>query len=73
MIIGASMPMGALTLKATYATLEVGGTDTVQQVGIGARYALSKRTDLYTSYANNSKAAAGTKKNGMEFGVQHNF
>ena len=73
MIVGASMPMGALTLKATYATLEVGGTDTIQQVGIGARYALSKRTDVYTSYANNSKAAAGTKKNGMEIGVQHNF
>jgi predicted porin len=45
----------------------------VQQLGLGARYALSKRTDLYTSYANNSKAAAGTKKNGMEFGMQHNF
>jgi predicted porin len=72
MIVGASMPMGALTLKATYATLEVGGADTIQQVGIGARYALSKRTDVYTSYANNSKSTAA-KKNGVEIGVQHNF
>jgi predicted porin len=72
MIVGASMPMGALTLKATYATLEADGVDTIQQVGIGARYALSKRTDVYTSYANNSKSTAA-KKNGIEIGVQHNF
>lgn len=73
MVLGLTVPMGAVTLKASYATLEVGNVKTVQQLGLGARYALSKRTDLYTSYANNSKAAAGTKKNGMEFGVQHNF
>lgn len=72
MIVGAAMPMGALTLKLTYATVEVGGVDTVQQLGLGARYALSKRTDVYTSYANNSKSTAD-KKNGIEFGVQHNF
>jgi predicted porin len=72
MIVGAAVPMGALTLKLTYATLEVGGVDTVQQLGLGARYALSKRTDLYTSYANNSKSTAA-KKNGIEFGVHHNF
>jgi predicted porin len=73
MVLGLTVPMGAVTLKASYATVEVGNAKTVQQLGLGARYALSKRTDLYTSYANNSKAAAGTKKNGMEFGVQHNF
>jgi predicted porin len=73
MVLGLVVPMGAVTLKASYATLEVGNVKTVQQLGLGARYALSKRTDLYTSFANNSKAAAGTKKNGMEFGMQHNF
>jgi predicted porin len=73
MLLGLTVPMGALSLKASYGTLEVGSNKTVQQMGLGARYALSKRTDLYTSYANNSKAAAGTKKNGMEFGMQHNF
>jgi predicted porin len=72
-LLGLTVPMGALTLKASYGTLEVAGKKTVQQTGLGARYALSKRTDLYTSFANNSKAAAGTKKNGMEFGMQHNF
>ena len=73
MVLGLTVPMGALSLKASYATLEVANVKTVQQLGLGARYALSKRTDLYTSYANNSKAAAGTKKNGIEFGVHHNF
>ena len=72
MIIGAAVPMGAVTLKATYATLEVADVKTVQQLGLGARYALSKRTDVYASYANNSKSIAA-KKNGMELGVQHNF
>jgi predicted porin len=72
MLLGLVVPMGALQLKASYATLEVAGKDTVQQMGLGARYALSKRTDVYTSYANNSKSTAA-KKNGIEFGVQHNF
>jgi predicted porin len=73
MVLGLTVPMGALSLKASYATLEVANVKTIQQLGLGARYALSKRTDLYTSYATNSKAAAGTKKNGIEFGVHHNF
>jgi predicted porin len=73
MLFGLTVPMGALTLKASYGILEVANVKTVQQMGLGARYALSKRTDLYTSYANNSKAAAGTKKNGIEFGLQTNF
>lgn len=73
MVFGLTVPMGALTLKASYATLEVADVKTIQQLGLGARYALSKRTNIYTSFASNSKAAAGTKKNGMEFGFQHNF
>jgi predicted porin len=72
MVLGLTVPMGALSLKASYATLEVANVKTVQQLGLGARYALSKRTDLYTSYANNSKSTAA-KKNGIEFGVHHNF
>jgi predicted porin len=72
MVLGLTVPMGALTLKASYGILEVANVKTVQQLGLGARYALSKRTDLYTSYANNSKSTAA-KKNGIEFGVHHNF
>ena len=70
-VLGLVVPMGALTLKASYAQLEVGNTETIKQLGLGARYALSKRTDLYTSVANNSKAASD--KTGYEFGIQHNF
>jgi predicted porin len=70
-VLGLVVPMGALTLKASYATLEVGDTDTVKKLGLGARYALSKRTDLYASVANDSKAA--NDKTGYEFGIQHNF
>jgi predicted porin len=69
--LGLVVPMGALTLKASYATLEVADVKTVSQLGLGARYALSKRTDVYTSFARNSKAA--TEKSGWEIGVQHNF
>jgi len=71
MTLGLVVPMGALSLKASYATLEVANVKTVQQLGLGMRYALSKRTYIYSSYANNSKAAA--KKNGFELGLQHNF
>ena len=70
-LLGLVVPMGALTLKASYGTLEVNNVKTVQQLGLGMRYALSKRTDIYSSYANNSKAAA--RKNGFELGLQHNF
>jgi predicted porin len=71
MILGLVVPMGALTLKASYATLEVNNTKTISQLGLGARYALSKRTDVYGSYARNSKATVD--KTGFEIGLQHNF
>ncbi|MDP3343761.1 MAG: porin [Hydrogenophaga sp.] len=71
MTLGLVVPMGAVTLKASYATLEVGNVKTVSQLGLGARYALSKRTDVYTSYARNSKATVD--KTGFEIGLQHNF
>jgi predicted porin len=71
-ILGLVVPMGALTLKASFSTLEVNDVKTVSQLGLGARYALSKRTDVYGSYARNSKAAA-VDKTGFEIGLQHNF
>lgn len=71
MTLGLVVPMGAITLKASYGTLEVANVKTVSQLGLGARYALSKRTDVYTSYARNSKATVD--KTGFEIGLQHNF
>lgn len=71
MLFGLTVPMGALTLKASYGKLEVNNVDTVSQLGLGMRYALSKRTDIYSSYARNSKRT--TDKSGFELGLQHNF
>lgn len=71
MTLGLVVPMGAVTLKASFGTLEVANVKTVSQLGLGARYALSKRTDVYTSFARNSKVA--TEKSGWEIGLQHNF
>jgi predicted porin len=78
MTLGLVVPMGALTLKASYATLEVGNIKTVAKLGLGARYALSKRTDVYTSYARDSldrnlARAVNVDKTGFEIGLQHNF
>ena len=70
-LLGLVVPMGALTLKASYATLEVNDVKTVNQFGLGMRYALSKRTDIYSSFANNSKRTSN--KSGFELGLQHNF
>jgi predicted porin len=70
-VVGVTVPMGAATLKASYARMKSDDTTTISQLGLGARYALSKRTDLYTSYARNNKAAA--EKSGYEFGMTHNF
>jgi predicted porin len=72
MLLGVVVPMGALTLKASYATLEVNNVKTVSQLGLGMRYALSKRTDIYSSFARNSKAAA-IDRTGFELGLHHNF
>lgn len=70
-LLGLVVPMGALTLKASYGTLEVNDVKTISQLGLGARYALSKRTDVYTSFARDSKRT--TEKSGWEIGLQHNF
>lgn len=71
MTLGLVVPMGAITLKASFGTLEVANVKTVSKLGLGARYALSKRTDVYTSYARDSKATVD--KTGFEIGLQHNF
>lgn len=71
LLFGLVVPLGAVTLKSSYGTLEVGGTKTVQQASVQMRYALSKRTDVYTTLVNNSKRT--TNKSGAEFGILHNF
>lgn len=79
-VLGLTAPMGPWTFKASYARLKqdnlvTGNEDTtVSQLGVGARYALSKRTDVYTSFARDSKKTTGDEdKSGFEFGVKHTF
>lgn len=65
-------PFGAVTLKAGYGQSKLdGAVASVKKTGIGADYALSKRTTLYTSFG--SDAAQTTDKTGFDFGIRHNF
>jgi len=64
-MIGATVPMGATVLRASYATKKasidgVGSTSAGKQLAVGAIYSLSKRTSLYGTYAtlNNNQGFA---------------
>lgn len=65
MIVGATVPMGASSIKVSYIKRQdkaVANRD-VQQFAVGYTYDLSKRTAIYTSYSyldNDPLAAAGT-------------
>ena len=88
-MLGASVPFGKATFLAGYGSVEdkaLSNAD-ASKFSIGARYALSKRTSLYTNYAhinNDSRATyainpmgnnAGTSAgvNGFDLGIKHTF
>lgn len=78
--IGVDVPVGAaLTLSASYAQSKdnaAAGNDKRKGFGLGAKYALSKRTALYGGYeADNSKVSGTTtlKHDLFAVGVQHRF
>ena len=88
-MLGASVPFGKATFLAGYGRVEdktLSNAD-ADKWSIGARYALSKRTSLYTDFAhisNDSRAAytinpmgnnAGTSAgvNGFDLGIKHTF
>ena len=85
-ILGATAPMGAVTLKASYVAAK-NSKEMANQFALGAIYDLSKRTSVYATYsvlaneAGNGKsvgsAAAsnftGLKSTGFETGVKHSF
>lgn len=88
MLIGATVPMGAGTFKASYIKSDgSGSTFDATQVSLGFVYDLSKRTAVYTHYArvNNDGNATfaigggpagirgGQTSTGYEFGVRHSF
>ncbi len=67
-------PFGAVTLKAGYGQSKLdGATASVKKTGIGADYAMSKRTTLYTSYGRDAAWTTDTTKTGFDFGIRHNF
>ena len=98
--VGASVPVGASTFRANYVRVDAKGValnannvttrnidaDDANQFSIGYQYDLSKRTALYTTYAQikNKGAAnftvatppvavAGQKSQGFEAGIRHSF
>jgi predicted porin len=84
-MIGVSAPIGAGTILASYIRRNDdigGGTRDADQWAIGYTHALSKRTNLYTSYARikndaaatvGSPAAAGLDPSIFNIGVRHRF
>jgi predicted porin len=87
-IVGLIVPMGATTIKATYATKSVDTADSTgefgaKQLALGVAHALSKRTDVYVQYArvtNDANAhygvltpTAGSNATAYQVGVRHAF
>lgn len=76
---GVSVPMGAITLGAVYAVNKEGsstlGDGKAQGWGIGADYALSKRTALNVSYGDRTKLAGVADNNGDQYRIRlmHSF
>jgi predicted porin len=88
LMVGASMPVGKATLRASYHKVDGGGSISnreAKKFAIGAQYDLSRRTALYTNYAtlDNSNTSltvaagsalrAGDGSSGYEFGIRHAF
>lgn len=82
-LVGVSAPFGASTVLASYIRHINKATSDADsnQIAIGYTYALSKRTNLYTSYArlvNDNKAKIATDTNGatdklFNVGIRHTF
>jgi len=87
-IVGLIVPMGANTIKASYAMKSVDTADGTgefgaKQFGLGFIHALSKRTDIYAQYGrvtNDANAQAGvlapnvgTSSTAYQFGLRHAF
>jgi len=65
------VPLGAGQIRASYGEYKNAGTVGSQKLSLGYYYSLSKRTAVYTNFANERKALS--EKSGYEFGLQHLF
>ena len=86
-LIGATVPVGAVDIKAMYATNKVDdnanvagiGGGTTRKFGIGAHYNFSKRTKVYVDYGKVSGdltaigAAVDADSGGYDLGIKHSF
>lgn len=85
-LVGVTVPLGAHTVLASYIRKDdkTGFNQDADQVAVGYRYALSKRTDLYAAYAriSNDRGAsytvgsaieAGSGDKAFNLGVRHAF
>ena len=83
-VLGATAPMGAGTLRFSLSETDKAGAKTAK-TAIGYVYGLSKRTDLYATYArvtnkggasaalNGAVTAANASSSGYDFGIKHAF
>lgn len=72
-MLGVTVPVGAFNILASYASLndKLAANADARQMAVGATYALSKRTDIYTAYARikNKNSAAYSVGNATDSGV----
>jgi predicted porin len=71
-LVGVTAPIGAGMVKAAVSNLSQGTTVDTDKVALGYVYSLSKRTSLYTTFAQ-TKPKTGDKTSGFDLGVSHAF
>ena len=79
--LGVAVPMGATRLMAQYARFDDkdAGNQDFRVISVGATYDLSKRTNLYVTYADASASGAATaaadvrEQNRLNIGLRHRF
>jgi len=68
-IVGATAPVGAGQVIASYDMQDQGGARVEQLLSVGYKYLLAKRTNDFAVLANDTNAPAGTNKSGYALGM----
>ena len=71
-LIGLTAPLGAGVAKAAWSNSKQGATVDTDKFAVGYVYNLSKRTSIYTTFAN-TKPKTGDKTTGFDLGLSHSF
>jgi predicted porin len=71
-LVGAAAPIGAGVVKIAFSNYKQGSTTDSDKVALGYVHNLSKRTSLYTTYAQTTPKT-GDKTTGIDLGVSHAF